>query len=85
MRSGSLMKIVPIPEAAGGGIRIGAGEPGFGVSLVPLRYTSAATVAKTAESFLSHPGAIRAVQSRNLLLIQGNTGGALVVRRALPW
>ena len=73
VRSGNLVKIVPIPEAAGGGISVGAGEPGFGVSLVPLRYTSASTVAKTAESFLSRPGAIRVVQSRNLLLIQGTT------------
>jgi general secretion pathway protein D len=40
---------------------------------VPLKYTSASTVAKTAESFLSRPGAIRVVQSRNLLLIQGTT------------
>src|SRR5882672_5146936 len=74
VRSGDLVKIVPIPEAAAGGaISVGAGEPGFGVSLVPLRYTSASTVAKTAESFLSRPGAIRVVQSRNLLLIQGTT------------
>src|SRR6266403_2790202 len=74
VHSGNLVKIVPIPEAgAGGAIRVGAGEPGFGVSLVPLRYTSASTVAKTAESFLSRPGAIRVVQSRNLLLIQGTT------------
>ena len=74
VRSGNLVKIVPIPEAgAAGAISVGAGEPGFGVSLVPLRYTSASTVAKTAESFLSRPGAIRVVQSRNLLLIQGTT------------
>ncbi len=74
VRSGNLVKIVPIPEAgSGGAISVGAGEPGFGVSLVPLRYTSASTVAKTAESFLSRPGAIRVVQSRNLLLIQGTT------------
>jgi general secretion pathway protein D len=74
VRSGNLVKIVPIPEAgSAGAIAVGAGEPGFGVSLVPLRYTSASTVAKTAESFLSRPGAIRVVQSRNLLLIQGTT------------
>src|SRR5229473_7305468 len=74
VHSGNLVKIVPIPEAgAAGAISVGAGEPGFGVSLVPLRYTSASTVAKTAESFLSRPGAIRVVQSRNLLLIQGTT------------
>ena len=74
VRSGDLVKVVPIPEAgAGGAISVGAGEPGFGVSLVPLRYTSASTVAKTAESFLSRPGAIRVVQSRNVLLVQGTT------------
>jgi general secretion pathway protein D len=73
VRTGNLVKIVPIPEAAGGAISVGEGEPGFGVSLVPLRYTSASTVAKTAESFLSRPGAIRVVPSRNLLLIQGTT------------
>ena len=62
VRDGNLVKIVPMPEAGGdASIRKGAGEPGFGVSLVPLRYTSAATVAKTAESFLSRPGAIRVI------------------------
>ena len=74
VRSGNLVKIVPITDAgANGSVSAGAGEPGFGVSLVPLRYTSAATVAKTAESFLSRPGSIRIVPSRNLLLIQGTT------------
>lgn len=73
VRSGDLVKVVPMPEAGAGAISVGAGEPGFGVSLVPLRYTSASTVAKTAESFLSRPGAIRVVQSRNLLLVQGTT------------
>jgi general secretion pathway protein D len=74
VHSGNLVKIVPIPEAgAAAAISLGTGEPGFGVSLVPLRYTSASTVAKTAESFLSRPGAIRVVPSRNLLLVQGTT------------
>jgi general secretion pathway protein D len=74
VHSGNLVKIVPIVDAgANGSVSAGAGEPGFGVSLVPLRYTSAATVAKTAESFLSRPGSIRIVPSRNLLLIQGTT------------
>lgn len=73
VRTGNLMKIVPLTEASAGGSVEGAGEPGFGVSLVPLRYTSAETVAKTAESFLARPGSIRVVPSRNLLLIQGTT------------
>ncbi len=74
VRSGDLVKVVPMAEASSGGaISVGTGEPGFGVSLVPLRYTSASTVAKTAESFMTRPGAIRVVHSRNLLLVQGTT------------
>ena len=72
LREGNLVKIVPLPEAAGvGAATFGAGEPGFGVSIVPLRYTSAAAIAKTAESFLSRPGSVRVDQARNVLLIQG--------------
>ena len=74
LREGNLVKIVPVPEASGNGsVSAGAGQPGFGVSVVALRYTSAATVAKTTENFLSRPGAVRVDQARNLLLIQGTT------------
>ncbi len=74
VREGNLVKIIPIPEAAGAGaVSAGAGQPGFGVSVVPLHYTSAASVARMTENFLSRPGAIRADQARNLLLIQGTS------------
>ena len=72
IRDGELVKIVPLPEAAGAGsVNIGASQAGYGVTIIPLRYTSATTVAKTAENFLSRPGAIRADTARNLLMIQG--------------
>src|SRR5215470_17325477 len=74
VREGSLVKIVPLSEAGGGtAVSMGAGQPGFGVSIVPLRYVSAATVAKTAEGFLSRAGALRVIPSRNMVLIQGTT------------
>jgi general secretion pathway protein D len=74
VQQGNLVKIVPVPEAAGAGaVSLGAGQPGYGVSVVPLRYTSAASVAHMAENFLSRPGAIRADPARNLLLIQGTS------------
>ena len=74
VREGDLLKIVPIAEATGtGAVNIGAGQPGFGVSVVPVRYTSVATLAKTAENFLSRPGAIKVDPARNLVLIQGTT------------
>src|SRR5262249_56181111 len=39
VHDGRFLKIVPMPEAAGhASISAGAGEPGYGVSVVPLRY-----------------------------------------------
>jgi general secretion pathway protein D len=83
VRDGNLVKILPVPEATGAGsVTLGAGEPGFGVSIVPLRYTSAPTIAKAVENFVTRPGAVRVDQARNLVLIQGTTSerrDALVV------
>jgi general secretion pathway protein D len=74
IRDANLVKIVPLPEAAGaGGVSLHAGEAGFGVTIVPLRYASAAAIAKTAENFLSRPGSLRADTARNLLMIQGTS------------
>lgn len=73
VHEGNLVKIVPLAEAGSAAVSMGAGQPGFGVSIVPLRYVSASTVAKTAEGFLSRPGAMRVIPSRNLVLIQGTT------------
>jgi general secretion pathway protein D len=74
LRDGDLVKIIPAPEAVGSGVvSVGVGPAGFGVSVVPLRYTSAANVAKLAESFLTRPGALRADPDENLVLIQGTT------------
>jgi general secretion pathway protein D len=47
VHEGNLVKIVPIAEAAGtGAVNIGAGQAGFGVSIVPLHYTAATTIAR---------------------------------------
>jgi general secretion pathway protein D len=74
VHEGNLVKIVPLAEAGGNAaVSMGAGQPGFGVSIVPLRYVSASTVAKTAEGFLSRPGALRVIPSRNVVLVQGTT------------
>src|SRR5580700_3726146 len=53
VHEGNFVKIVPVTEAAAHtSISTGAGQPGFGISVVPLRFVSAATVAKTAENLL---------------------------------
>jgi general secretion pathway protein D len=72
VQNGKIVKIVPVADASGQSpVSAGIGEPGFGVSVVPLHYVSATTIAKTAENMLARQGAIRVDQSRNLLLIQG--------------
>jgi general secretion pathway protein D len=74
VHDGSFVKIVPLGDAAPhASVSIGAGEPGFGVSVVPLRYVSATTVAKTADNLLGRPDAIRVDAARNLVLVQGTT------------
>jgi general secretion pathway protein D len=74
VHDGRFLKIVPMPEAAGhSAINAGAGEPGFGVSVVSLHYVSAATIAKTTENLLGKTGAIHVDRARNLVLIQGTT------------
>jgi general secretion pathway protein D len=74
VHDGSFVKIVPLGEAAPhASVSIGAGEPGFGVSVVPLRFVSATTVAKTADNLLGRPDAIRVDAARNLVFVQGTT------------
>ncbi len=72
VHSGNFVRIVPLKDAAAhASISVGAGAPGFGVSVVPLRYVSAASVASTAENLLGQAGAVRVDKARNLLLVRG--------------
>jgi general secretion pathway protein D len=65
--------ILPSSEAAGSGTVDAAarGEPGFGVTVIPLQYVSAATLAKLLDSFAVKAGSVRIDAARNLVLVQG--------------
>jgi general secretion pathway protein D len=68
-------RLIPLGDAVGAGNLDSAearAEPGYGVSVVPLRYVSAATLIKLLDSFATKPGTVRADTSRNMLLIQGS-------------
>jgi hypothetical protein len=61
-------------DATGGGNTdsvAGRTEPGYGVSVISLRYVSAPALVKLLDSFAIRPGQVRADPTRNLLLIQG--------------
>ena len=66
-------RIIPAGEAMGlvGVDPSRRSEPGFGLSVLPLRYVSAANMVKLIDSFAARPGAIRADATRNLLLFTG--------------
>jgi general secretion pathway protein D len=78
VQSGDLYKVVPIEQAATTGLLPdvepvpGAGRPGFGVQIVPLRYVSATEIARLLAPFASPPEAIQIDTARNLLLLTGS-------------
>jgi general secretion pathway protein D len=68
-------RLIPLGDAVGAGNLDGTeahAEPGYGVSVVPLRYVAAGTLIKLLDSFATKPGTVRADTTRNLLLIQGS-------------
>lgn len=80
VRDHDVIRIVPINEANGTGpVTFGADQPGFGVTIVPLRYTSAAAVVKAAENFVTRANMIRADTARNFVLVQGPTNDRYAV------
>jgi general secretion pathway protein D len=67
-------RLIPLGDAVGAGnldTQEARAEPGYGVSVVPLKYVSASTLIKLLDSFATKPGTVRADTGRNLLLIQG--------------
>jgi general secretion pathway protein D len=68
-------RLMPLGDAVGGGnteTTPDQASPGFGVSFVPLRYSSAQNMLKLLEAFATKPGTVRADIGRNMLIIQGS-------------
>ena len=75
VRESGIYKVVPIGEALGNGEVDTQGRltPGYGISVLPLRFVSAQTVLRAIDSFAAKPGQARVEPSRNLLLVQGTS------------
>src|SRR5262245_62288378 len=74
LRDAAGYRLVPLGEAIGAGPidrEAASAEAGYGISVVPLRHVSAATLIKLLDSFAMKAGAVRADSARNMLLIQG--------------
>jgi len=74
VKSGSSWRIAPAGEVyAGGQARfIGANKPGFGVTLIPLKYVSAANMISLLENTITRAGSLKPDLARNLLMVSGN-------------
>lgn len=74
VRDAAGYRLVPLGEAAGTGnmdANAGQVEPGYGLTVVPLRYVSAQTLLPLVDSFATRGGSVRVDAGRNLLLVQG--------------
>ena len=67
-------RLIPGGDAQGVGTTTAANDQqaGYGISAVPLRYTSAPTILKLLDSFAIKPGMARADTGHNLILVQGS-------------
>ncbi len=76
VRDGPVYRIAPAVDAGGGRVdRADSAEgvePGYGMTVIPLRYVSGTTALKLLEGFAAKPGAIRTDPSGQLLLVLGS-------------
>lgn len=75
VRDSAGYKIVPASDGAVGSTDRadqGGPEPGFGTTVIPLRYVSGETLMKLLEGFAIKPGALRTDPTGNLLFVQGS-------------
>lgn len=59
--------------AVSGRTDVGDVRPGYGMTVIPLRYMSAQTMLNLVEGFGTRPGSVRAEATRNLLIVLGNS------------
>ena len=73
IRNASGYRIAPANEGGVGTVdeRGESGEPGFGLTVIPLQYVSGTTLTKLLEGFATRPGAIRTDPSGKLLIVVG--------------
>ena len=74
VREGGVYRIIPAAGAAQRGVltpRLGRGDLGYGVRIVPLRYVSATEMQTIIAPFLPEGGILRADPIRNLLILAG--------------
>jgi general secretion pathway protein D len=73
VRDGDILRVVPETSAIADYADVGDARPGYGISILPLRYISAQTLLNLIDGFGTRPGSVRAEAARNLLVVLGNS------------
>lgn len=73
IKDGAGFKVVEQTSAVAGWADVGEASPGFGVSILPLRYVSARTVISLVDGFAAPAGTVRAEAARNILIVVGSS------------
>jgi general secretion pathway protein D len=67
-------RIVPSAEAVGGGrVERAQATPGYGITMIPLRYVTADNMLKLIDSFAAKPGSVKVGPTANVLLVEGSS------------
>ncbi|WP_244919845.1 type II secretion system secretin GspD [Rhizobium grahamii] len=72
VKRGDAYQVVEAGSAVSGQTTVRGGGPGFGISIIPVRYIGAQTLARLIDGFGARPGAIRVETTRNLLVVAGS-------------
>jgi general secretion pathway protein D len=74
VRSDNTYRVMALSGAAKSGglaVSVGAGRPGYGIQIIPLKYASAEQLQKVLEPFVPTGGVLQVDEARNLLLVSG--------------
>jgi general secretion pathway protein D len=72
VRNGPLYRVVPSSEGIGSGnLQVAAASNGYGVTVIPVKHVSVATLARLMENFVTNAGAIRSDPATGLVLVMG--------------
>lgn len=72
VRRNNTYQIVEVGSAVASQTSVKGSGPGFGITIIPVRYIGAQTLARLIDGFGARPGAIRVETTRNLLVVAGS-------------
>ncbi len=73
IRDGASYRVTLEGSGVAGTTDVGEAQPGYGISILPLRHISAQTLISLIDGFGVRPGSVRAERARNLLIVLGNS------------